>query len=171
MNWTDLQKAMYDFINGLTTWTVAWSEESAPAPDEYHLMLRITGVPKVAQDGTTFDTETGVLTITGNREFTLELQAYGAGAFALLTAIDSAVEKPSVLAGLREDGIVYVDSEPVQNLTYLIETRYRERAALDIRFRTAETQTDDVGYFDHVEGEGENTTQSGNTIVVPLEVP
>jgi hypothetical protein len=172
MNITNVQKAMYDFVSGVVApWEVMWAEENAPAPDVKHVILRITGLPKVGQDESNFRDQSGILTITGNREFTLEVQTYGAGAQAQATAIDSAVEKPSVLQGLRDDGIAYVDSAPVQNLTYLVETRYRERAQVDMRFRIAESQTDDVGYFDHVEGEGTYESPGQADVVVPIEVP
>lgn len=170
MNITTIQDALYDFVDGVTTWPVIWAEQNAPAPDDPYLTLRLDSFSKIDQDDQTHANISGVVTVTGNREFILKVQAYGVGAIGQLTVLDSALELFTKLESLRKSSIVYVRSEGVTDLTDLVETRYRGRASLDIVFRIAENQTDTIGLIEKAEGEATYERPVGADIVVPISV-
>ena len=84
MNWTAIQDALYDFVDDISSWNVEWAEQNSPASDDPYITMRLTTVPKVGQDDHTLANASGVVTVTGNREFILGLQAFGPGAMGQL---------------------------------------------------------------------------------------
>lgn len=162
---TTIQDALYDWMDAQTTWEIVHAEQNAPAPDTPYLTMRTTNIPKVGQDDRTSPNDSGIANITGNRELTLEVQGYGAGAIQELINLASSLEKQSVRASLRANNIAFVRTEPIQNLTYLVETHMVERGILEVVFRVAEEQTDDVGIIKKVTGDYTYKDPAGETVL------
>lgn len=159
IDWNAVQLALWTWVDGVDSGTVIWAEQNAPIPDGAFATLRLASLVQVGQDFTAPPVETGPGTdvfesdITGNREFTLEVQTFGADAFGRAEAIRSSLQRVSVLDALRAAGIVFVDRLGITNVTALDGNRQEERAAVDILFRAAQVQTEELPVIETVEVE------------------
>lgn len=142
-------------VTGTITYTTVytvfmWERQNAPRPAVPYITGRISGITAIGHDyvsGATAD----VVTITGNREPLLMLQAFGEGAEQMLSDLRASLEKPTVQTYLRSGGLAFVeDNGGVQNISALMDTQDEARASLDIRFRTHDQITDKPGQIENV---------------------
>jgi len=173
MNITTIENALFDWADAQTTLDVVWVDENAPRPDDPYFSLRMMNSARIGQDFVDVpDGTTELATITGNRDIIIEVQSYGAGAWSAIEGMRTSLSKPSVQAALRANGLVYVDSTPITNLTLPIESRMEERRVFEATFRTAEQVTDDLGVIETVNvgatvKDTDGSTAYSGTITVP----
>ncbi len=87
----------------------------------------------------------------GDRQFTLELQAYGSDPLTLMENIRTSLQKQSVLDTLRLNGIAFYSSLTINDITELVDSQFERRSQLDVLFGIGQVYTDTVGYFDHIQ--------------------
>ena len=127
-----------------------WTDQNAPQPAKPYITIAMLPFVKIGHDYIGRPDGSGDNKITGNREFTLSMTHDGTTPYQALTAFENirmALNKDSVLQTLRDGGIVFVDSFPIQNLNFLQDTEYQERRGMDLLFRIAQESTDEPGYI------------------------
>ena len=137
--------------SGLAANRHAWAEQNAPSPDTAYVTLRLASLQKVGDDYIPMPDNSGAIKITGNRDFTLGLQAYGPGALGILETLRSSLAKESVHAAFIVAKIAIVNSEDVLNTTTLVQSRFQEQASLDIMLRTYSEVSDNLGKIEKAE--------------------
>lgn len=111
--------------------------------------LRDFALPLVESAPDVFDVE-----LVGDREFTVNLQAFGVGALQILEDLRAALDIDSAMEELREEAIAVIQALGITDLTGLYDSQFLERGNLDIRFRThASTVDADVSYIGEVQVE------------------
>lgn len=93
-----------------------------------------------------------VLPLWRHRETTVELQAFGDGAGALLTAVQDSIGKPTFRGRFRDWAFSPVDDGTITDLTGLIGSskQWEERAGLSLRVRSIAAVDDDPGLIETV---------------------
>jgi len=166
-----IKKGFYDWAVAVTGKAVIWENQNAPKPDLPYITLFMTSIQRVGDDyQATSANGSGVIEITGNRDFTLQVQALGEGAIVALESLSSSLQMPTVLETLRNSCIVFVQNiTPIQDISGLWDSQFIPRGMIDFQFRTASETTDTPGYFDQVSGEGKLNDASGSTITtIPI---
>lgn len=167
-NWTSIQDSLFDWANGQLAAPVIWAEQNATPPANPYATLRMSSTTRVGEDfiGPP-DSVTGIADLTGNRDFMLEVQTFGTVAKTNIEKLRTSLQKPSVLAALRVDGVVFVEEVAQNNIADLVPgtTKYEEREFLDLMMRTASVDTDDVGVIEHVELTEKVLDPAGNTVI------
>lgn len=163
-----LQDVLYNWLVSLSTgFSVQWADQNAPKPAARYLTLKMGSLIKVGVDiQGAIDEDTLAATLTGNREFILSIQSFGAGALQVLEDIRTQLDTMKAQETLRAGLLAIVDSLAVINLTGLYDQQYKERGALDIRFRThsfLSTGDPSVSYIQAVELEVDTVDPGGNT--------
>lgn len=136
---------------------VIFLNQNAPQPTNAgtpldYVTLYITSAIQVGYDYTRNpDAQDGIADMFGDREFTLQIQAYGGDPITVLENLRTSLQKSSVLSSLRAVDLVYVEWFPIQDLTTLIDSRYQNRAVWDSRWRIAQVYTDNVGVIETTE--------------------
>jgi len=148
-----------------STTTFIWMDQDCPRPALPYLSGKITALPGIGQDymGPPSD---DVITITGNREVMVALQAYGSTGFQLLCDLKASLSKPTVQSYLRSGGLFVVEDHDVQDISALFDTVFENRASLDIRFRTSEQVTDKPGQIECVIATAELFDLDSSTITI-----
>lgn len=174
INFVAIRDALIKWTIDNTGLTYAiWSDQDAPQPyddDELkvssaYVILRYSVTEQVAEDYETPPPDSGgVSSIVGNREFTLYVEIKGLGALSYMNTLLDSLQKPTVRAGLYDSKVIYVDNFPIQNITGLDDTRFIERASMDVRFRTESIITDTVGVIENVGITGVVEDGDGNTV-------
>lgn len=147
LNFTTLQDAFFDWIDGLTLSPavgsrIVWEDQKAPRPSKPYISLNIADFAQIGRDAMSVTgNASGQVTIVGNRELVLSVQCYGAG-LSLLEAVRSSLERPSIIEYFFAKKIAFVDPQPVIDVAQLVDDTIEERAAMDLRFRVVQDQLD-----------------------------
>jgi hypothetical protein len=130
-----------------------WMDQNAPRPGLPYVSGKISLLNPIGHDYDSPPTSGGIVTTTGNREFVLMLQAYGANAFQILLEIQRATRRATSLDVLRTKAVIFVDDNGgTKDISAILDERSETRAALDIRMRTTDIITDGaVGTIETVE--------------------
>lgn len=124
---------------------------NAPRPTVDYISLYISSVVQIGWDYTQDPlNDSGVADMTGDREFTVQVQAYGGDPLTVLNNLRTSLQKQTVLDSLRAVGIVFANWFPINDITALVDSRFEQRASMDVLFRMADIYTDNLGVIDTV---------------------
>jgi len=131
---------------------VIFWEPNAPRPTIPYITLFLSNIVAVNQDWSAPDADiNGVIDMKGDRQFTLQIQGYGADPLTVLENIRTSLQKQTVLDTLRANGIAFYSSLAINDITDLVDSQFERRAQLDVLMGIAQIYTDDPGYFDTME--------------------
>lgn len=124
---------------------------NSPRPTVDYVSLYISSVVQIGWDYNQNPlTNSGSSQMVGDREFTLQIQAYGGDPLSVLNNLRTSLQKQTVLDSLRANGIVLANWFPVNDITELVDTRFEQRGSLDILFRIADVSVDSLGVISTV---------------------
>jgi hypothetical protein len=124
---------------------------NAPRPTVDYVSLYISTITQIGWDWTQDPLDdTGVTQMVGDREFILQVQAYGGDPMTVMQNLRTSLQKQTVLDSLRVNGIVFVNWNPINDITELVDSRFEQRASMDVLFRIADVSTDNLGVIDTV---------------------
>jgi len=124
---------------------------NAPRPSVDYVSLYISNITQVGWDWTQDPLDdTGISKMVGDREFIVQAQAYGGDPVTVLQNLRTSLQKQSVLDSLRVNGIVFFNWGPISDITELIDSRFEQRATMDIYFRIADLYNDNLGVINTV---------------------
>ena len=127
-------------------------EPNALCPTVPYVTLYLNSVTAVNQDWTAPDSDAnGIVDMKGDRNFTLQVQAYGGDPLTVVENIRTSLQKQTVLDTLRANGIAFYQSLTIADITELVDSQFERRAQLDILFGIAQIYTDAPGFFDEIE--------------------
>lgn len=159
-----IERAVVRWLEGVTVHPVRVANQTAPRPAYPYVTVQLGGLVSVGPGGIRQHTdldregEEVELQVRGERQLTVSVNVYAQqrpgkpydptqGALSLAEGIRASLGLPSVLATLREAGLSFIDSTPVQDLTWLQDTDWVERRQMDIRFGLASVVSERVGYI------------------------
>lgn len=152
LNFETVKTNLYNWATSVSGGApVIFYNENSPRPALPYVTLYLQSLVQIGDDYVPRPDGLGDLTIVGDREFTLQIQSYGGDPITLLENMRSSLQKETVLATLREDNIVFVQHNPINDITALLDTEFEPRASMDILFRIAQTDTDNHGLITTVE--------------------
>lgn len=131
---------------------VIFYEPNAPRPVVPYVTLYMNTVTAVNQDWASPNSDNlGNIDMHGDRQFTLQVQAYGNDPLTVLENIRTSLQKQTVLDTLRANGIAFYQSLTINDITELVDSRFERRAQLDILFGIGQVYQDTPGFFDEIE--------------------
>lgn len=171
VNIIQIQDALFDWANNVLSVrkakdingnvldvNVFWREQGAPTPKRPSVGLKIlSGPDRVGSFDNVCDAGDGENVIVGgHRVMTISVQTYGcsdiSNPFSYQAAVDlhASLTRPTVLEGLRANGISIHDIGVVQDISFVEETEYEERASLEIRIGVASNVEDQPSFIEEV---------------------
>ena len=138
INLTTLKGHLYDWVDVQTAFDIVWANQNAPRPDDPYVTLFLPSFQQIGRDGiggTIFDDPDYIAIPHGDREFILSIQSFGAGAMQEILNIANAFQSESARQPLMVDGIAYVETLDLQDVSQLISSELEERGMVDIRMR------------------------------------
>lgn len=125
---------------------------NAPRPTVDYITLYIATVSQIGWDWENDPNDvTAIAEMVGDREFTLQVQAYGGDPITVLQNLRTSLQKQTVLDSLRANGIVFANWFNVNDVTELVDSRFEQRASVDILFRIADIYSDETGIIESIE--------------------
>ena len=168
ISYATVKTALYNWaIANLPALTpVIFWEPNSPRPTIPYVTLFLSSIIAPNQDyASQISNSSGVINMSGDRKFTLEIQAYGgADPLTVLENLRSSLQKQTVLDTLRTSGLTFYQSLNLTDITNLIDSQWERRASLDVLMGIGQLYTDNPGYFDHLQVEGLIEDQIGDII-------
>lgn len=131
---------------------VIYWQPNAPRPVVPYVTLFLSSITALNQDYSYPNADlNGDINIKGDRQFTLQIQAYGNDPLTVLENIRSSLQKQTVLDTLRANGIVFYQSLTINDISDLVDSQFERRAQLDVLMAIGQTYSDRPGYFDTIE--------------------
>lgn len=164
----DPSDAIRDWAAFRLAMPVVWAHPNAPRPTQrpYATVKSVTD-QRITREYISPIDANGTTTVTGQRVETFSVSVYYGteesdprAAYRALQGLRDSLELPSVRDGLRAAGWVLQEVALLTDTPVMRDTRWEQRATLDVLFRRAVQQTDDLGYVRHIEGE---STLAGQT--------
>lgn len=152
----DLKTALYNWAtsNVPSGMPVIYYYPNAPRPTVDYVTLLISSVTQIGWDYVPQPTDSaGDVEQVGDREFILSVQGYGGDPITVLENLRTSLQKQTVLDTLRASGIVYFDWFPINDITDLVDSRFEQRATMDLHFRIAQEYFDVLGTIAQVEAD------------------
>jgi len=153
--YTAMRTTLYEWVKGVVgNPTVVWREPNAPQPARQYVSIHMGPTTVVGHDYHGGADDNGVSTVTGDREFVFSIQIHGkpsnedgSASISILERLRSSLEKRSIQSSLSAGGVAFVAIEGRGDLAGIGGTQWEARVFMDIRFRTAYQDADDVGYI------------------------
>lgn len=139
------------------TMPVIFYQPNAPRPvvagvNVPYVTLYISTTNQLNEDWTNTQTNNlGIVQMKGDRQFILQVQAYGGDPLTLLENLRTSLQKDSVLSALAVGGLAYYTSLGINDITELVDSQFERRAQIDFSFALGQVYTDNPGYFDHLQ--------------------
>ena len=153
INYTIVKSNLYDWAVGAVPvgMPVIYYNPNAPRPTVPYVTLYLNSITAVNQDYSYPNADSmGVINMKGDRNFTLQVQAYGGEPLNVLENMRSSLQKVTILDALRTAGIAFYQSLTITDITELVDSKFERRAQMDILFGIGQTYTDNPGYFNTV---------------------
>lgn len=153
LNFETVRTDIYDWVASIVggSVTVIFENQNGPRPSLPYVSILLTTLTQIGVDYISPPDAMGDSDIIGDREFNIRIQAYGGDPITQLENIRSSLQKPSVLDTLRANNIVFVDRLSINSVSALLDTEWEARASMDILFRIAQTDSDELGLIETVE--------------------
>lgn len=168
IDFNSLRTFLYQWAvaNVPTDMPVIFYYPNAPRPTVDYVTLLIQSFNQIGWDFEPEPTDTpGTVEGVGDREFTLQIQSYGGNPMQVLENLRTSLQKTTVLDTLRANGIVFVNWFPINDITDLVDSRYEQRASMDVLFRIAQTYSETLGTIAQVEAEEILLNVDGSTVL------
>ena len=163
---TPLEVKIYDVLAPMLPLLIVM-DQNAPRPTLPYAAFRVNSFRVVMMDEYFAPNDAGVQSVSGNREFTVNLQYYGSEAVEKLQLVRDKLRLQSVMDAFLVRGLAAYSASAVMDISERVDTRIEKRANLDIMMRYRSLLTDDVGYIDkaHIEGTVDTATYVFDVVV------
>lgn len=135
--------------------------------------IKITDLRSVGYDALGDVTEELGQSVTGIREFTTNVQAFGPQSWNALQNLLTALQTEAVVEALRAEAVTVYDTSDMKDVSWLDNSQYKERHTVDLFCRTGSHIFDSsVGTIGSIEATGTLTHFDNDPapITIPLEV-
>ena len=153
-----------------------WAHANAERPPRPYVTINQLSRTKVGRANVGRPDGTGEVAVTGNRELSFSIQVIESSeqpdpraAFEVAEALADSLDLPSVRADLSKQGWAFVRIESLNDVPQVVGTKWEPRATLDVVFRTAVEQSDNVGVVENVEITGDYGDDQQDEIIVEAD--
>jgi hypothetical protein len=157
---------------------IIYLNNNSPRPTVDYVTLFLSNFVQIGRDYFEDPTSStsGIAQMVGDREFSLTIEAYSSypsgDPFTVLENLRTSLQTQSVLASLRANGLVYVNWQPIIDVSALIDSRIEQRASMDTNWRVAQIYTDSVGNINTVNAVGNYYYSDGDLVISePITIP
>ena len=169
-------------LDGLSSWaatitgqTIFWEDQrnkNAPRPSTDYISMRVISGPRKEGSFDEVREDTGVFYLSGQRSFTVSVQAYGAAAMMEIQALQDYLESIDTLAAFNTIGIALTNDPDIQNLSEKLDTYIEDRFQMDLIFNTSQNIAlvglDSIGKVE-VSGTFDKDKSSELDVVIDIE--
>lgn len=154
INYQTIKNDLFTTFTALvpTGMPVIFYQPNSPRPIVAYISIFLNFSNMIGYDYTAPNAETnGNVYMKGDRQMTVQLQAYGNDPITVLENIRTGLQKQTILDILGAGGISFLTSFGINDITDLVDSQFEKRAQLDISLAIAQEYFDNPGFFDTIE--------------------
>lgn len=156
INFNAIDTILYNWVVLYSGVSTIWQNSNGPKPDLPFVTLRRQSLESVGHGYVSDPDDSGIAKISGDRDMTVNLQAYGDNAFGVLEDLWNVRLVDASQELLYAGGLALIDQLALTNITGLNDLEYEERATMDLMFRFVSQRTGvDVGLIEEANIEGD----------------
>ena len=165
MTLSSIKTTLYTWASGAADPVkVIWADQGEHRPPKPYASIDLGPPSKIGGADEIRPQNDGTLRVVGIRQATVSVNTFGPNAFEIMTAFQSSLETPAVQETMRIGGVTFVDSSVIRDLSVPLESRFEQRAQMDITVRVVAIVSDtSTGYIEKTE----LTDQMGSEIIEP----
>lgn len=157
INFDAIESKIWEWADTYSPVEVIRSDDNGPKPSTPYLAIRSQTLVGPGHEYISPPDSSGFAVISGNRDLTVQVQAYGNNSMGLIENLWATRLMPDSQTLLQEESLSLIDKLSLLNITGLNDTLMEERASGDFLFRFG-SQTDrtdtEVGLIETVEVDG-----------------
>ena len=156
--YAEIRSALWSWADGNTPneCTVVFANQDGSRPALPFVTLMVNVMDNSDWPRQSSVSNEGIITITQDRDITASINAFGPNAWDIADGLRRSLDKITVGWDLARDDLIYVQPlTGINDLSAVVGSGYEQRAQMDIMFRAAAVDTDDVGLIENVEGSGD----------------
>ena len=163
---------IYTLLQPIIGGSVIFADQNAPRPALPYTTLKLSGFRRINKDHYSDPNNSGIQTVKGDREFTVNIQHYGTqDAESLLNDVAGKLQLTTNIDKFMAKKISCFNTGVVNDLSTVINnTTIESRASLDIFCRIKSSMTDNVGYIDTVNIEASDNSSAGDYTIVAIDI-
>lgn len=159
IDFTVLQDAIYDWINGQSGNEVVWQFQNGIIPNKPFFATRLTSFEQQGEAELRVQdppSPTGVRDIYSSTDFVLEILGFGVGIVQDTVNLQLSLNNPQVLEPLNDAGVIVWNSlTPVTDISGIDNDENEERSLFEVNMRTCDLITNvDLGCIESVNIQG-----------------
>jgi hypothetical protein len=161
---------IYDLIQPILTGTLIWADQNAPRPVIPYSMMKIMSVREVNKAHYSNVDNSGIQSVLGDREFTLNIQNFGLDAPFFVQAFLDKLRLTTNIDKFMAKKITAFDFGAVADISFLQDaTAIEKRASVDIFMRYKSTLTDNVGAITTVNVEADDNSKAPVFTIIAVD--
>lgn len=146
-----LKTDLYDLVQPILGGAVIWADQNASRPALPYCAIKVQSMRVINHEHYQDPNNVGVQTITGDREFTFNVQRFGVDSAITLQSFVDSLKKTTNIDKFIAKKLPLVRTEAVTDIASLLDKAVIEpRASVDVIIRLKSVLTDSVGYIDSV---------------------
>lgn len=163
---------IYTLLQPIIGGSVIFADQNAPRPALPYTTLKLSGFRRVNKDHYGDPNNSGIQTVKGDREFTVNIQHYGTqDAESLLNDVAGKLQLTTNIDKFMAKKISCFNTGVVNDLSTVINnTMIESRASLDIFCRVKSNMTDNVGIIDTVNIEASDNSLPGDYTIIAIDI-
>ena len=163
---------IYTLLQPIIGGSVIFADQNAPRPALPYTTLKLSGFRRINKDHYSDPNNSGIQTVKGDREFTVNIQHYGTqDAESLLNDVAGKLQLTTNIDKFMAKKISCFNTGVVNDLSTVINnTMIESRASLDIFCRVKSSMTDNVGIIDTVNIEASDNSSAGDYTIVAIDI-
>lgn len=167
-----LKDDLYDLLQPIIAGTVIYSDQNMARPALPYSTIKVSAFRRVNKDHYGDPNASGIQTVKGDREFTVNIQNYGnADSVTFLNDVAGKLQLTSNIDKFMAKKISCFNTSAVNDLSTVINnTMIESRASLDIFCRIKSSMTDNVGYIDTVSIAASDDSNAPDYTIVAIDI-
>lgn len=163
---------IYTLLQPIIGGSVIFADQNAPRPALPYTTLKLSGFRRINKDHYSDPNNSGIQTVKGDREFTVNIQHYGTqDAESLLNDVAGKLQLTTNIDKFMAKKISCFNTGVVNDLSTVINnTMIESRASLDIFCRVKSSMTDNVGIIDTVNIKASDNSSAGDYTIVSIDI-
>lgn len=152
MTYSELETAIYNWVNANTNLLVIFEDENGARPTENYMSLKVGTINQIGQrDYTAPDNTTGIRDTRIVEDFNLAIRAFGSGSKDELQLIKDSLQKESVIDDLRIAGLAFRDESTIQDISISIDDLIEKRYIYELVGGFSHSFEEEVGVIETVD--------------------
>lgn len=151
MKYSELNTAVYNWVDNNTDLLTIFADQKAPRPDSKYITIKIFAINMIGHRQFSDPNDNGEWTINYNEDFSVSIQSYGEGTQDDLQLLKDSLQLQSNIDDFESIGIAVRNESDITDISTLIDNTIEKRFLFEVRMGFTRTLEEFVGVIEDVD--------------------